>query len=161
MLAAARAEVRRREEALVEARDKLAAMETMEQAMQWCTARYGRDGTDPITPPTPADHKRVDEAQSNLGTDQHGSGRGERSALITSLFRAEPDRWWKAREVADALGGLKANNIRMSLNHMTRMERLIKSPDARYRLAPSQIPDPPALVTGQADAAPVTASNAE
>ncbi|MEQ4725068.1 hypothetical protein [Nonomuraea sp. B19D2] len=147
MLAAARAEERQHEQALAAARGP----DRRTRGHDADDAPVRRTGH--LFPPSPADTVAVGQAlpreqSSKADAGPVGKGRPGRGELIRNLFLADPERWWKAREVADALGENGINNVRMSLNHMVAKNRVIKNDDACYRLAPGQISDSPVLRDG-------------
>ncbi|GAA3161149.1 hypothetical protein GCM10010466_60110 [Planomonospora alba] len=81
------------------------------------------------------------EATESRPSARRGRPASLRMANVMHLLAQDPHRWWKNREIADAIGE-DPRLLRMTLSYMVDDGRLVKNADARYRYGRETLPQP-------------------
>lgn len=126
VLKARLAEVRRR---LVLATKVAAA------SQEWLT--LGADSSDPDDDPPAAELPAVEgEDVSTTGSPTPnvvGIAKRPRRQQVLDLVGQDPTRWWKTREIGEALEIANLKSLRVTLSKMADQGDLVKNADASYR----------------------------
>ncbi|MBG0825968.1 hypothetical protein HS048_35445 [Planomonospora sp. ID91781] len=80
---------------------------------------------------------------------RRGRPASPRMANVMNLLAQDPRRWWKNREIADAIGE-DPRLLRMTLSYMVDDGRLVKNADACYRYGRETLPQPASPETAAA-----------
>lgn len=132
-----RAEEERQKNELAETRQRIRLVEKFASASAEWRSLDGTAAPDSDDDPSTAQLLEIENQHVRPadGTSQNvvGIPQQPRRHQVLGLLGQDPSRWWKTREVGEALGIANLKSLRVTLSKMADQGDLVKNADASYR----------------------------